>query len=239
MPAALCVERLVKQYRSGPWGKTELVNALDGVSISAAAGEVLAITGPHGSGKSTLLLCVAGLVRPDGGSISWFGSRLFGRSIPPGLSYVPQRSSYYSFLTVREALEYYATLHDLRTDDRARQVEMAVREVSLTEHASRRVGCVAPPILRRLGLAQALIGTPRAVLLDETLDDGLLRCKIVRAVLARLSASGVTVLISSKEPDDIGSVADRVIRLSCGRVVNKMGTAGFQDVPPERRVLVS
>jgi ABC-type multidrug transport system, ATPase component len=241
MPAALSVERLVKQYRSGPWGKTEMVKALDGVSISASAGEVLAITGPHGSGKSTLLLCAAGLVRPDGGSISWFGSRLIGRAVPPGLSYVAQRASYYSFLTVREALEYYATLHDLRTDDRARQVDRAVREVSLTEHASRRVGCLAPPVLRRLGLAQALIGTPRAVLLDETLDDGLLRCKIVRAVLERLSASGVTVLVASKDADDIESVADRVVRLSCGRIVKRMETAGFDSVSSSRgaRVLVN
>src|SRR5438477_8379092 len=126
MPAALCVERVVKQYRCGPWGRTEAVRALDGVSVSAAAGEIVGITGPRGAGKSTLLLCASGLVRPDGGSVSWFGAKISGRDVPPGISFVPQRASYYSFLTVREALEYYATLHDLRSDDRALQVDRAV-----------------------------------------------------------------------------------------------------------------
>lgn len=236
MPAALCVERLVKQYRCGPWGQTETVRALDEVSVTADAGEVLAITGPRGSGKSTLLLCASGLVRPDGGSVSWFGASMSARGVPPGLAYVPQRCSYYSFLTVREALEYYATLHDLRTADRAIQVERAVREVALLEHASRKVGCLRKSALQRLALAQALIGSPRALLLDETLGEDLLECPSVRAVIRSLSARGVTVIVTAEEPDSLERIADRRLRLSRGRVVSSIETAGFLSSPPSQRL---
>jgi ABC-type multidrug transport system ATPase subunit len=232
MPAALSVQRLVKQYRSGPWGRTEMVRALDGVSLSVAAGEIVAIAGPPASGKSTLLLCAAGLVRADAGSVSWFGTRIVGRSVPPGIAYGPQRSSYYSFLTVREALEYYATLHDLLAADRAAQVEYAVREVALTQHASRRVGCLAPALFQRLGLAQALIGSPRAILLDETLGEDLLGAADVRGILRRLSGKGVTMLITAPEATALRGVAHRVVRLSAGRVVSGIETAAFANVPP-------
>lgn len=234
MPRALCVDRLTKQYRSGPRGRTEVVRALDAVSLSAGSGEILGIIGGRGSGKSTLLLCVAGLVRPDNGTISWFGSRMIGRSVPPGIAYVPQRSSYYSFLTVREALEYYATLHDLSTADRARHVERAVREVALDDHASRRVGCLAPPLLQRLGLAQALIGSPRALLLDETLTTELAATAEIRVVLQRLAAGGTIILITAAEESVLGGLPDRTLRLSRGQLVQSIETAGFAAAAPSR-----
>ena len=234
MPAALSVDRLTKQYRAGPRGRTEVVRALDAVSICADRGDILGITGGRGSGKSTLLLCAAGLVRPDAGTVAWFGSRIIGRSVPPGIAYVPQRSSYYSFLTVREALEYYATLHDLRTADRARQVDRAVREVALDEHASRRVGCLAPPLLQRLGLAQALIGSPRALLLDETLTPELAATREIRAVLQRLAAGGAIILITAEDASDIAGLAHRIFRLSNGRLARSVETAGFTAAAPSR-----
>src|SRR6266540_1829165 len=204
MRTALAVTQLVKHYRCAMRAGTPSVRALDGVSFSVDEGETVGIVGARGSGKSTLMLCAAGLVRPDGGYISWFGSAIAGRAAPPGIAYVPARSAYYSFLTVREALEYYSTLHDLRTQDRARQVDSAVREVALVEHASRRVGCLAAPLLQRLGLAQALIGSPSAILLDETLSgEGLLDCRIIQSVLRRLRESGVTLLIGCETADEV------------------------------------
>jgi len=235
MRTALAVTQLVKHYRCAMRAGTPSVRALDGVSFSVDEGETVGIVGARGSGKSTLMLCAAGLVRPDGGYISWFGSAIAGRAAPPGIAYVPARSAYYSFLTVREALEYYSTLHDLRTQDRARQVDSAVREVALSEHASRRVGCLAAPLLQRLGLAQALIGSPRAILLDETLSgEGLLDCCIIRAVLRRLRESGVTVLIACERADEIDGIAGRVVKLANGRVVAPVETAGFANSPPPR-----
>jgi ABC-type multidrug transport system ATPase subunit len=233
MPA-LSIHRLVKNYRAGPRGESEIIRALDGVSLDVDAGEIVGVTGPRGAGKSTLMHCAAGLVRPDGGTISWFGSPLQPPALPPGIAHVPQRTSYYSFLTVREALEYYATLHDLGTRDRAMQVDRAVREVALTEHATRRVGCLAPPLLQRLGLAQALVGAPRALLLDETLSGELVGCVEIRAVLRRLSSCGASILVIAEDPTRLANVAHRIVRLRAGRVLSGIETAGFANVPPPR-----
>lgn len=234
MVDVLSVNGLVKRYRTGPHDDSRIVHALDGVTMSVRRGEIVGLTGARGAGKSTLLQCTAGLVRADEGSISWFESRLQPPAIPPGIAFVPQRTSYYPFLTVREALEYYATLHDLGTRDRAIQVDRAVREVALTDHATRRVGCLAPPLLQRLGLAQALIGAPRALLLDETLSGELLTCHDIRAVLRRLSACGVSILVAAEDAARLANVAHRIVRLSAGRVVSRSETAGFAHAPPLR-----
>lgn len=242
MAAALSIVGLVKLYRAGTHNDSRTVHALDGVSMSVQRGEIVGLTGASGAGKSTLLMCAAGLVRADAGTICWFDSRMLPPAVPPGIAFVPQRSSYYSFLTVREALEYYATLHDLSTRDRAMQVDRVVREVALTEHATRRVSCLAPPLLQRLGLAQALIGAPRALLLDETLSGDLLTCLDIRRVVRRLSACGVSIIVAAGESARLANIADRVVRLSAGRVVSKTETAGFAASPPSRnhrRFLVS
>ena len=242
MSAALSINGLVKRYRAGAPGESRAVNALDGVTMCAQRGEIVGVTGPRGAGKSTLLLCASGLVRADAGTISWFESRLQPPVIPPGIAFVPQRTSYYSFLTVREALEYYATLHDLGTRDRASQVDRVVREVALTEHVMRRVSCLAPPLLQRLGLAQALIGAPRALLLDETLSGDLLTCLDIRRVLRRLSSCGVSILVAAEDSARLANIADRVVRLAAGRIVSRIETAGFAGSPPplnRRPLLVS
>ena len=232
MSAALCINGLVKRYRAGPPTDSRVVHALAGVTMNVQRGEIVGVTGPHGCGKSTLLLCASGLVRADSGTISWFDSRLQPPSVPPGIAFVPQRTSYYSFLTVREALEYYATLHDLGTRDRATQVDRVVREVALTAHVTRRVSCLAPPMLQRLGLAQALIGAPRALLLDETLSGDLLTCLDVRRVLRRLSKCGVSIVVAAEDSARLANIADRVVRLAAGRIVSKIETAGFAEAPP-------
>jgi ABC-2 type transport system ATP-binding protein len=217
----LSVRGLTKTYLAGPRGRATTIAALREVSLDVDCGEIVGVVGRPGAGKSTFLLCLAGLLRSDEGTISWFGEQITGHHVPPGLAYVPQRAGYYSFLTVREALEYYATLHDLNSANRATQVEAAMREVSLHVHASRRVSSLSPSLLQRLGLAQALIGSPRAILLDETLwGQGLLFDKDIVSLLTRLSRRGVTILISAPNPVELHRVAGRIVTMVEGRVVN-------------------
>jgi ABC-type multidrug transport system ATPase subunit len=196
------------------------VPALRDISLDVQMGEIVGVVGRPGAGKSTLLLCLAGLLRPDEGSISWFGEPVTGHHVPPGLAYVPQRAGYYSFLTVREALEYYATLHDLSSANRAAQVESALREVCLHVHATRRVSSLSASLLQRLGLAQALIGSPRAILLDETLcGEGLLFDRDVVSLLTRLTRRGVTIILAAPNPVELHRIAARIINVVEGRVV--------------------
>jgi len=196
------------------------VPALRDISLDVEMGEIVGLVGRPGAGKSTLLLCLAGLLRPDDGSISWFGEPVTGHHVPPGLAYVPQRAGYYSFLTVREALEYYATLHDLSSANRAAQVESALREVCLHVHATRRVSSLSASLLQRLGLAQSLIGSPRAILLDETLcGEGLLFDRDVVSLLTRLTRRGITIILAAPNPVELHRIAARIINIVEGRVV--------------------
>src|SRR6202022_1061738 len=145
---ALCVRSLTKTYLAGPRGCATTIPALREVNLDVDRGEIIGLVGRPGAGKSTLLLCLAGLLRSDDGTITWFGEQITGHHVPPGLAYVPQRTGYYSFLTVREALEYYATLHDLSSAHRASQVDAALREVSLQVHSARRVSHLSPSLLQ-------------------------------------------------------------------------------------------
>ena len=220
MHAAVCVRGLSKVYRSGSRGRTISTPALREVSFDIARGEIVGVVGQRGAGKSSLLLCLSGLLRPDEGSVTWFGEQITAHHLPPGLAYVPQRAGYYSFLSVREALEYYATLHDLSSANRASQVESALREVSLHLHATRRVSNLSASMVQRLGLAQALIGEPRAIMIDETLcGEGLLFEQDIVALLTKLSDGGVTIILAAPNPVELHRVAARVIKIVEGRVV--------------------
>lgn len=214
---ALSVRSLSKTFHNGSRGVA--IPALRDVSLDIHQGEIIGIVGRAGAGKTTLLLCLAGLVRPDAGSITWFGEQVTGHHVPPGLAYAPQRAGYYSFLNVREALEYYATLHDLSSANRSAQVETALRDVALHTHATRRVSSLSPILLQRLGLAQALIGSPRAILLDETIcGEGLLFDRDIVSLLTRLTQR-VTIILAAPNPVELHRITARVINLVEGRVV--------------------
>jgi Cu-processing system ATP-binding protein len=221
LSVALSVRAINKTYHSGARSRAVAVPALRDVSLEVRYGEIVGLVGRPHAGKSSLLLCLAGLLRPDTGTINWFGEQVTGHHIPVGLSYVPQRVGYYSFLTVREALEYYATLHDLSSAGRTAQVEAALKDVSLHIHATRRVSSLSPSLLQRLGLAQALIGSPRAILLDETLcGQGLLFDKDIVALLAGLTRRGITVILAAPNPVELHRIAARIINIVEGRVVS-------------------
>jgi ABC-2 type transport system ATP-binding protein len=222
-------------YHSGARSRAIAIPALRDVSVDIGAGEIVGLVGRPGAGKTTLLLCLAGLLKPDAGTINWFGEQLTGHHVPPGLAYVPQRAGYYSFLTVREALEYYATLHDLSSANRVAQVEAAMKEVCLHIHATRRVSTLTPSLVQRLGLAQSLIGSPRAILLDETLSgEGLLFDPDVVSVLTRLTRRGITIILAAPNPVELHRIAARIINMVEGRVVAPQAETAANRSSPQQ-----
>jgi len=233
MQRALSVRGLSKVYRAGSRARAVATPALRDVTLDAESGEILGVVGRPGAGKSTLLLCLSGLLRADEGTITWYGEQVTPHHVPPGLAYVPQRAGYYSFLSVREALEYYATLHDLSSAGRASQVEAALKEVSLHVHATRRVSTLSPSMVQRLGLAQALIGSPRAILLDETLcGEGLLFDNDIVALLTKLAHRGITIVLAAPNPVEVHRVATRIINIVEGRVVTSRPSFELPATPP-------
>ena len=237
MQLAVSIRGVSKTYRSGAKIRSVAVPALRDISLDVNSGEIVGLIGRPGSGKSTLLLCLAGLLRVEAGSITWFGEQVTDHHVPPGIAYVPQRAGYYSFLTVREALEYYATLHDLSTANRAAQVESAMRDVGMHVHATRRVSSLSSSLLQRLGLAQSLIGSPRAILFDETLcGEGLLFDPDIVYLLTRLARRGMSIILAAPNAVELHRIAARTINIVAGRVIAggkdpvsaaMMTTAGF------------
>ncbi len=138
---------------------------LRGLDFSAQPGQCVAIIGANGSGKSTLLRCLAGLLRPDAGSVRWFGQPAGGAALRAWIGFMGHESGLYSQLSVYENLLFAARMYGLPHP--AARAEHWAAEVGLAAHAHRRVAQLSQGMRQRAALARALIHQPRLVLLDE------------------------------------------------------------------------
>ena len=215
MHSALSIRDLHRSYRAGISGCSATVQALRGIELDVECGEIVAIVGERGAGKTTLLQCAAGQLRPDRGSVSWLGITGDLTCRPPGVVYVPEKAVYYSSLTVREALEYYATVTEVASTQRSLQVSEALRRCSLASEIERRIQSLTDGQLRRLGIAQALLASPRLLLVDSGATDRG-RAGEVAPVLTELASQGVGVVVAARTPESVRSYATRTLRLALG-----------------------
>ena len=192
------------------------VLAVDALDLEVRPGETLALIGPNGSGKSTTLKAAVGLVRPTAGRVLVRGVDVaLGPETRTGLGYLPQRISFPEGVTAREAMRLYARLRGTA----AATVDDLLDRVGLTDAAGRTTDGFSGGMRQRLGLAIALLGWPRVLLLDEpsaALDPtGAL---LVRDLIAAIAAEGTTVLLSSHDLAEVTALADRVAIFARGRV---------------------
>ncbi|HEX6021131.1 MAG TPA: ABC transporter ATP-binding protein [Solirubrobacter sp.] len=200
MPDALTVRELRKRY-----GANE---ALKGVDLTVGEGELVGLLGPNGAGKSTLVKIACGLVRPTGGTVSLGGA--FG--------YLAELFRFPDWLSADEVLLLHQKLAGSNggAAERAELLEL----VGLAEVSGRRVSAMSKGMQQRLGIAQAMIGDPRLLLLDEptsALDPAGRRT--VRELLETLRDRGVAVLLNSHLLSEIELVCDRVVMIARGEVV--------------------
>lgn len=194
------------------------VRALDGASLDLERGEILGLVGRNGAGKSTLLLAVAGMLRLDAGSIRWKGAAVpLGGS--PDMGYAPERPAGDPNATVTESLVSLCALRGVARREARGAVAEVLRQVFLSDLADRRVRSLSRGNGQRLGLAQALIGKPDLLLLDETLSglDPIVHreaCKTIRALPAR----GTSVILSSHDLTAVEELAARVAVMAAGRI---------------------
>ena len=182
------------------------VRVLDDVSIDFEPG-VTAVVGPNGSGKSTLQRILVGATEPTAGEV-----RYPGATGPKPIGYLPQRVPFRDGFTARETLAFYARLVD---DD----PDAALERVGLVDAGGRRVEALSGGMRRLLGIAQAVLGDPSLVVLDEPasgLDPGM-RERAFRAA-ARRADGDTAVVVSSHALDLVDAHADRVVILGQGRV---------------------
>ena len=210
MEAALAVRGLEKRY-----GRTE---ALGGIDLDVGPGEMVGLLGPNGAGKSTLTKIACGLVRPSGGKAEVLGQRAGSEPARRETGYLAELFRFPAWATAEELLTLHQRLAGSRggAGERGELLEL----VGLADAAGKRIGAMSKGMQQRLGLAQALIGSPRLLLLDEptsALDPAGRR--IVREVLVGLRERGVSALINSHLLTEVERTCDRVTILSQGKVV--------------------
>ena len=210
MRSALAVKGLAKRYGS--------VEALRGVDLEVGEGELFGLLGPNGAGKSTLVKIAVGLVRASGGTAEVAGARAGSRAARASLGYLAELFRFPGWYTADEVLELHQRLAGSHggAAERSRLLEL----VSLTDAAKRRVDGMSKGMQQRLGVAQALVGEPRILLLDEPTSalDPVGR-RTVRLLLEELRSRGVSVLLNSHLLSEIELVCDRVAILLAGEVV--------------------
>jgi len=212
------VEGLTKTYRRGLAG--ERVRALVDVSLTIAPGEAFGIIGPNGAGKTTFLGCLLGFLRPDSGRITIDGHSPDDLAIRAVTGYLPERLVLDRWMSGFEFLAYHHALARLPAAGRRAEVESALEGVGLAGEAGQRaIRRYSRGMLQRLGLAQAMLGRPRYLFLDEPAS-GVDPAGIVlfRRLLSDLARKDVTVILNSHQLDQVERVCDRVAFVKAGRV---------------------
>jgi len=212
--AAVSVDGLSRRY-----GATR---ALDEVSLALDRG-ITGLLGPNGAGKTTLLSILATVSEPDAGRVSAFGLNPSDAServeIRRRLGYLPQELGYHRHFTVAGFLDYVAILKEI-TDRRQRAGEVArvLAAIGLKDRARTRIRSLSGGMRQRLGIAQALLGSPDLLVLDEPTAglDPEQRLRF-RELLSDLPGDPV-ILLSTHQADDIAAICPRVVLLLQGRV---------------------
>ncbi|HEX9093742.1 MAG TPA: ABC transporter ATP-binding protein [Coriobacteriia bacterium] len=206
-----------KEYKPMPW--TAPVVAVDDVSIEVPEGAIHGVLGPNGAGKTTTLKMLLGLVRPTAGSFEVLGAPSRLPANRAHLGFLPEQPYFPAQLTALEALRLYGRLGGLPAAEIGPRSTELLALVGLDGRQRARLQTFSRGMLQRLGIAQAMMGRPRVVVLDEPAS-GLdpVGQRDVRSIMLRMRDEGVTVLLSSHQLSEVEAVCDRVSILSAGRV---------------------
>jgi ABC-2 type transport system ATP-binding protein len=201
---AIRTDRLTRRFAG--------TSAVAGLSLAVAPGEIFGLIGPDGAGKTTVLRLLTGLLDPDEGD-AWVLGRHTVReaeAIKPTIGYMSQRFGLYPDLTVNENLEFFAELHEVPRKGRREHFDQLLDFAGLAPFRRRQAGKLSGGMKQKLGLACALVHTPKVLLLDEPTNgvDPVSRRDFWR-ILSRLLHEGVTIVVTTAYLDE----ADRCHRV--------------------------
>jgi ABC-2 type transport system ATP-binding protein len=204
--------------------------AVDHVDLRIEQGETFGLLGPNGAGKTTTIRMLTTLLRPMLGSVSVLGVDAAAQPmrVRRMIGYVPQLLSADGTLTGRENVELFARLFDVPRRERPDRVETALAAMGLTDAASRQAKTYSGGMVRRLELAQALVNSPRLLVLDEPTVglDPIARTDVWEFIAQLREAADITVLMTTHYMDEADTYCDRVALMHAGSI-RATGTPGL------------
>jgi ABC-2 type transport system ATP-binding protein len=249
----LRADDLAKTFRLGFLRKR--IEAVKQASFEVRRGEIFGYLGPNGSGKTTTLKMLMGLVFPSRGRAEVLGRPVPDRQAKRRLGYLPESPYFYDYLTPEEFLDLVGALCDVKRAERRARADRLIERVGLSSARGRPLRKFSKGMLQRIGIAQALMGEPELVVLDEPMTglDPIGR-KEIRDLMLDLKREGRTVLYSTHILPDVEMTCDRVAMIFAGRIRNvgplselltarllstevclRPGTAGLPELPAGAR----
>jgi len=213
----LSVQDLRKTFHPGLFEAD--IEALKGLSFEVERGEIFGFLGPNGAGKTTTIKAITDIIHPDSGTITVCGLPHTAPEAKRRVGFMPESPYVYRHLTGREYLRFCGELLNLARSGLEEQVDGVLAEAGMAPHADRSIGTYSKGMQQRITLAQALLGDPELLILDEPMSglDPLGRRDVRDIILARAGA-GATVFFSSHIIPDVEALCDRVAIVVDGAV---------------------
>ncbi|NJK89988.1 MAG: ABC transporter ATP-binding protein, partial [Myxococcales bacterium] len=222
----LSVQDVTKRFRTHAFKPP--FQALRGVSFSVNRGEICGFLGPNGAGKTTTIKALLGLIRADSGKLEILGGAPSSAAWRSRIGYMPEHPNFYDFLSGHELVVWFGRLLGLPRKEAEARADVCLDRVGLTHAKHKRLRTYSKGMLQRAGLAQAIVGRPELLILDEPMTglDPIGR-KDMRELIKELASEGVTIFYSTHILPDIELTCDRVTIIHRGSTLR---TATVQDL---------
>ena len=213
--SAVRTEGLTKVYKD--FWRRKSVSALTNLNITIERGEIFGLLGPNGSGKTTTVKLLLGLLFPTSGKSWLLGYSSVDLKVKSKIGFLPEESYLYKFLNAEEILDFYGKLFDIPKIERNSRIDKLIHDVGLNPYRKRPLSQYSKGMLRRIGLAQAIINDPELVILDEP-TSGLdpIASREIKDLILDFKRQGKTVILCSHLLADVQNICDRIAILNKG-----------------------
>lgn len=195
---------------------------VDHIDFSVNSGEIFGFLGRNGAGKSTTINMITGIIKPTAGNVLLFNKRNSSKQIRKKVGVLPDSSNYYNDLTAYHHIQLFSSIKGVRIDKKG--INHLLDQVGLENHDKKKVASFSLGMKKKLGLAQALIGEPDLLFLDEptsTLDPE--SAILIRDLIQSLAEKGKTIFMTSHNLDEVEKICDRIAIMEHGKI-EKIGT---------------